>query len=344
MRRRGWIPGATAVALVAASAVTRFTVYPALHQVPAGSETTFRLQGTATLLNSPALSGGSGELFLRDVPVKMSRHVEVTDADGRTAVVHDTASLRGPDGRQLAASAYVWALDRRDLTERPAPAGSGAQPHTGLTVGWPLEPHRRDYPFWDTGTRTSVTARYTGDKNVKDRKSYVYDVSATGKLADPAVAKSLPAALPRAVVTEVANALPAGRRPSKAALAALPETVPLTYGSTTTQRAWIDTATGLTLDGTLHQSVTARTTGPDGPLALFPVTEVNLRATTSTVQDQADTAADTARLLWLLRDAGPLGLLALALLLAVVAVRRARRTGTADRSEAAARHPREANV
>ncbi|OQR63497.1 hypothetical protein B6E66_14360 [Streptomyces maremycinicus] len=74
------------------------------------------------------------------------------------------------------------------------------------------------------------------------------------------------------------------------------------------------------------------------------MTEVNLRATTSTVQDQADTAADTARLLWLLRDAGPLDLLALALLLAAVALRRARRPGTADRSEAAARHPREANV
>ncbi|MFI6874847.1 porin PorA family protein [Streptomyces sp. NPDC050400] len=332
MRKRGWILGGTAVVLVAASAVTRFTVYSALHQVPAGSETTFRLQGTATLLNSQALSGGSGDLFLQDVPVKMTRHVEVRDTSGRTAVVHDDASLRGPDGKQLAASANVWALDRRDLTERPAPEGSGAQDHTGLAVGWPLEPHRRDYPFWDTGTRKTVTAKYTGDKTVEGRDTYVYDVSATGPLADPAVAKSLPPSLPRAVVVKVTGALPADQRPSKTALAALPETVPLTYGSTTAQRAWIDTATGLTLDGTLHRTVTARTAGPDGPLTLFPVTDVNVRATNSTVQDQAGTATDTARLLWLLKDAGPWGLLILALLLAATAIWRARRPVAADRS------------
>lgn len=333
MRKGSWILGGTAVVLVAASAVTRFTVYPALHQIPDGSETTFRLQGTATLLNASALSGGGGEPFLRDVPVTMNRHVEVTDTGGRTAVVHDDATLRGPGDKKLAASAYVWALDRRDLSARPAPVGSKAQDHTGLTVGWPLEPARRDYPFWDTGTRKAVPARYTGDKTLKGRQTYGYDVSATGQLADPSVAKSLPKALPRAAVVQLANALPAQQRPSAAELAALPVTVPLTYSSTTEQRAWIDTATGSTLDGTLHQTVTAGTTGADGPLTLFPVTDVDVRATDATVRDQAGTAADTARLLWLLRDGGPLGLLVVALLLAALGVWRSRRPTATDPAE-----------
>ncbi|MFK0170508.1 porin PorA family protein [Streptomyces sp. NPDC090306] len=330
MRKASWILSGTAVVLVAASAVTRLTVYPALHQVPDGSETTFRLHGTATLLNASALSGGGGELFLRDVPVTMNRHVEVTDTDGRTAVVHDDAALRGPGGKELAVSRYVWALDRRDLTARPAPAGSKAQNHTGLTVGWPLEPARRDYPFWDTGTEKAVPAHYTGDKTIGGRNTYVYDVSATGQLADPAVAKGLPKALPRAAVVQLTNALPVQQRPSAAELAALPVTVPLTYDSATEQRAWIDTATGSTVDGTLHQTVTARTTGADGPLTLFPVTDVNVRATDATVRDQADTAADTARLLWILRDGVPLGLLVVALLLAALAVRQSRRPTRTD--------------
>lgn len=325
MRRSSWILTGSAVVLVAASAVTRFTVYPAVHQVPDGTKTTFRFQGTATMLNPAALETGDlTKAFMADLPVNLDRTVEVRDTSGRTAVVADGLVLSGRDGTKLNASQNVWAVDRRDLTERPVPAGSGAGKHEGLVISWPLEPERRDYRYWDSGTQKAVPARYDRTESVSGRDAYVYVLKADGPLADPATAKALPPALPREAVQGLAQALPADRRPDPAALAGLPKTVPLTYTSTTEQSAWVDTETGLSLDGALHQTVLAQTQGEAGPVTLFPVTDVEVRGVEASVEKQADSAATTARLLWLMSTGGPLALLVLALILGLLAVRSAR--------------------
>ncbi|MER6677167.1 porin PorA family protein [Streptomyces sp. NPDC000983] len=320
MRKSSWILSGSAVVLLAASAVTRFTVYPALHQVPAESTTTFRYQGTATMLNAAALQSGEGDPYLRDLPVTLDRRVVVEDTDGRTAVVSDAAVLRGPDGTKLSGSKDIWAVDRRTLADRPVPAGSGAAKHHGLVIAWPLEPEQRDYQFWDTPTQRAVPARYTGTASVSGRSAYVYSVEASGRLTEAATLESLPKALPREAVAGLSAALPADQRPSEAELAALPDTVPLTFTSDTERRGWVDADTGLSLNGALHQRVVAQTEGPDGPLALFPVTDVDVKGTTASVRHQADEAATAERLLWLLSTAGPLGLLGLAVVLTVLAV------------------------
>ncbi|MFE6284194.1 porin PorA family protein [Streptomyces sp. NPDC057877] len=325
-----WILTGSAVVLVAASAVTRFTVYPALHQVPADTRSTFRYEGTATLLNPAALeSGDLTKAFLADLPVTLDRRIEVRDTDGRTAVIADDAVLRGRDGTELNTSEHTWAVDRRDLTEREAPEGSTAERHEGLVIAWPLSPERRDYRFWDTGTQQAVPARYDGTETVSGREAHVYDIQATGPLTDPATAGALPAALPRQVVAALVAGRPGpAERPDEAALASLPKNVPLTYVSTTERRGWVDADTGLSLNGSLHQRVLAQTEGPDGPLTLFPVTDVDVTGTEKSVAAQADDAASAGRLLWLLGTGGPLGLLILALLLTAFTVWRARRHPT----------------
>ncbi|MER5838791.1 porin PorA family protein [Streptomyces prasinus] len=329
MRRSSWVLTGSALVLVAASAVTRFTVYPAMHQVPDDTKTTFRFEGTATLLNPAALEKGDfGQAFMAGLPVNLDRTVEVRDTDGRTAVISDSAALAGRDGTKLNTTESVWAVDRRDLTERPAPKGSGAAKHEGLVVSWPLEPERRDYRFWDTGTQKVVPATYERTETVEGREAYVYAVEASGPLADPATAESLPPALPRQAVAGLVAALPADQRPSPEALAALPETVPLTYTSTTERRAWIDADTGLSLNGDLRQTVVAQAAGEGGPVTLFPVTDVEVQGAKVSVEKQADDAATTARLLWLLSTGGSIGLLVLALLLGLLAVRSARRGRT----------------
>ncbi|MFC1230059.1 MULTISPECIES: porin PorA family protein [Streptomyces] len=329
MRRSSWVLTGSAVVLVAASAVTRFTVYPAMHQVPDDTKTTFRFEGTATLLNPAALEKGDfGQAFMAGLPVNLDRTIEVRDTDGRTAVISDSAALAGRDGTKLNTTESVWAVDRRDLTARPAPKGSGAAKHEGLVVSWPLEPERRDYRFWDTGTQKVVPATYERTETVEGREAYVYAVEASGPLADPATAESLPPALPRQAVAGLVAALPADQQPSPEALAALPETVPLTYTSTTERRAWIDADTGLSLNGDLHQTVVAQAAGEGGPVTLFPVTDVEVQGAKASVEKQADNAATTARLLWLLSTGGPIGLLVLALLLGLLAVRSARRGRT----------------
>ncbi|MFF3349764.1 porin PorA family protein [Streptomyces sp. NPDC002779] len=326
MRRTSWVLTGTAVVLVAASAVTRFTVHPALHQVPADAKTTFRYEGTATLLDAAALAAGDmDKAFLRDVPVILDRRIEVRDVDGRTAVVSDHVALRGRDGTEMSTSQHTWAVDRRDLTERAAPAGSGAEKHKGLVIAWPLEPDKRDYRFWDTGTRTVSPARYEGTESVHGREAYVYGIESTGLLADPATAGSLPRTLPREAVLGLSAALPAKQRPEQQELAGLPKAVPLSYTSTTKRRGWVDADTGLSLDGTLHQRVVAQTQGADGPVALFPVTDVDVRGADASVRQQADDATTTGRLLWVLGIGGPVGLLAVALMLVVLALVMARR-------------------
>ncbi|MGW1537528.1 porin PorA family protein [Streptomyces aureus] len=326
MRKSSWILTGSAVVLVAASAVTRFTLYPDLHRIPSDADTTFHYRGTASLLNAPALQAGdSAHAFLRDLPVTLDWRVAVKDTSGETAVVLDRAVLRSRDGKQLNAARHTWAVDRRTLAERPALAGSGAERHTGLVISWPLEPEKRDYRFWDTGIRKAVPARYMGQESVEGRDAYRYTVDATGPLADPATLKALPAALPRSAVTVLAAALPADRRPDKAVLAALPEAVPLTYTSTTARTGWVDADTGLALNGSLHRTVLARTQTPDGPVALFPVTDVTVKGVPASVRKQAQDASTAQRAWWWLSTGVPLGLLAAALLVTAVAVGLARR-------------------
>ncbi|MFF4540209.1 porin PorA family protein [Streptomyces aureus] len=308
MRKSSWILTGSAVVLVAASAVTRFTLYPDLHRIPSDADTTFHYRGTASLLNAPALqSGDSAHAFLRDLPVTLDWCVAVKDTSGETAVVLDRAVLRSRDGKQL-----------------------NAARHTGLVISWPLEPEKRDYRYWDTGIRKAVPARYMGQESVEGRDAYRYTVEATGPLADPATLKALPAALPRSAVTVLAAALPADRRPDKAVLAALPEAVPLTYTSSTARTGWVDADTGLALNGSLHQTVLARTQTPDGPVSLFPVTDVTVKGAPASVRKQAQGASTAQRAWWWLSTGVPLGLLAAALLVTAAAVGLARRRATAD--------------
>ncbi|MFE1291243.1 porin PorA family protein [Streptomyces sp. NPDC058751] len=338
MRRSSWILTGSAVALVAASAVMRFSVCPALHQIPSDADGTFHYKGTASLLNAPALAAGDrAHAFLRDLPVTLDRRITVKDTSGRTAVVLDSAVLRGPDGKPLNAAKHVWAVDRRTLVDRPAPAGSGAEKHTGLVFSWPLDPEKRDYRFWDSGIRKTVPARYTGQETVNGRDAYRYDIEATGPLADPATVEALPKVLPRSAVAALTAVLPAARRPDEAVLADLPEAVPLTYVSTTVRTGWVDANTGLSLNGVLRQTVLARTQGAGGPVTLFPVTDVAVKGTAASVREQAHDASTAQRVWWWLSTGVPLGLLVLAALPAGLAVRSARRPA-ADRGTAGDEH------
>ncbi|MFB7244325.1 hypothetical protein CW362_24345 [Streptomyces populi] len=329
MRKSTWILTAAAVVLVAGSATTRFGVYPALHQIPSDADGTFHYKGTASLLNASALAAGDrAHAFLHDLPVTLDRRIAVKDTDGRTAVVLDDAVLRGPDGKPLNSAKHVWAVDRRTLAGRPAPAGSGAEKHTGLVFSWPLDPEKRDYRFWDSDIRKTVPARYTGQDSVDGRSAYRYDIEATGPLADPATVKALPEALPRSSVAALTAALPGAQRPGKAVLAALPETVPLTYVSTTVRTGWVDANTGLSLNGTLHQTVLARTRSAGGTVTLFPVSDVSVKGVDASVRKQAHDAATAQRVWWWLSTGAPLGLLVAAVLAGAFAVRSVRERAT----------------
>ncbi|ARQ72017.1 porin PorA family protein [Streptomyces marincola] len=339
MRRSTWILSGTAVVLVAASAVTRFAVYPAVHQVPSDTDTTFVYSGTASLLNAPAIEAGDlANAFLADVPVTVERRVQVVDTDGGVAVVSDDVVVTGPDDAELSGTSHRWAVDRTDLENRPAPEGSEAEEHQGLVISWPLDPEERDYTFWDPTTGVEAPAVYDRTEDVEGREAYVYEIEAAGELADQAIAERLPAQLPRDVLVGIAGAL-GERGPDPAMLQALPEQVPLSYAATTRRVAWIDAETGSVLNGTLEQTIVAQAPGPEGPIPLAPVNTMTVEGTEETVAEKADDAASAANLLWLVRLVIPLGLLILGAALVALAVlgevRGRRRTPPGDGAGAA---------
>ena len=101
MRKSTWILSGTAVVLVAASAVTRFAVYPEVHQLPSDTDSVFAYTGTASLLNAAALEQGYvANAFLSDIPVTVERHVKVVDTDGGTAkAIAETAKFLKEQGK-----------------------------------------------------------------------------------------------------------------------------------------------------------------------------------------------------------------------------------------------------
>ncbi|GAA2062413.1 MULTISPECIES: porin PorA family protein [Streptomyces] len=336
MRKSTWILSGTAVVLVAASAVTRFAVYPEVHQLPSDTDSVFAYTGTASLLNAAALEQGDvANAFLSDIPVTVERHVKVVDTDGGTAVVSDDVTVAGPDGSELSSTAHRWSVDRTDLVNSPVPEGSDAEEHQGLVISWPLEPEEKDYTFWDPTTATEAPAVYDRTEDLEGRTAYVFVVEAAGPLGEPAIAERLPQALPKDLLAGIAQTLPADQLPPPEALEALPDPVPLTYAATVQRTAWIDSETGMVLDGSLEQTIVAQTAGPDGqPVTLAPVNAMSLQGTAEGVSERADDAAESARMLWLVRVLAPLGLLGAAIVLLAVAaaleIRARRGTGTPE--------------
>ncbi|WP_059006053.1 porin PorA family protein [Streptomyces specialis] len=320
MRRSTWILSGIAAALLVLAAVTRFALLPAMHKVPDDVDENPQYEGTATVLNQQALASGDlADAFLVDVPVLMDRHIEVVDTSGDTAVFSDSRVLLGPDDIELTRSEERWAVDRVTLEDRPAPEGSGAAPHEGLVIGFPLEPERRDYRWWDHTTGTEVAAVHTGTEKREGRTVYGYTIHAEGAMADRG---DLPPALPREAVGAILASVPGGTVDP----ATLPETVPLAYTATTDLVLWIDSGTGTIMDGSHGQTITATT--QDGT-ALFPVADVRVTATEETRQHQADTAKSIALALTLLGVVAPLSLIAVAVVLLALAAWGVRRRAPA---------------
>ncbi|WP_326595542.1 porin PorA family protein [Streptomyces sp. NBC_01803] len=310
MRRSTWILTGFAALLLVLAAVARFAVLPAVHQVPDDVNENPQYEGTATILNQQALASGDlANAFLVDVPVLMDRHIKVTATDGDTAVFSDSRVLLGPDGQELTSSEEHWAVDRVSLEARPAPEGVDASPHEGLVIGFPLEPEKHDYRWWDHTTGTEVDAVYTGTEKRDGRTVYGYTIHAEGPMADSG---ELPQALPRDAVGGILASVPG----STVDPATLPEMVPLSYAATTDLVLWIDSGTGTIMDGSHGQNIMATT--QDGT-ALFPIADVRVTATDETKENQADTAKEISLALTLLGVVAPLSLIGIALLLLALA-------------------------
>ncbi|MET7305147.1 porin PorA family protein [Embleya sp. NPDC005575] len=331
MRKTSWYLGAAATLLVATSAVTRFAVLPAVHQVPDDADFTMHFAGGMTLLDPQALQAGNlPGAIVRNLPVTVDRHVHAVHASGSTVVLSDRTVVSGPQKQALTTIEKRWSVDRRTLLDRPIPKGVAAEPHRGLTAGFPLEPEKKNYPYWDSPTRTTVPATYVRTERRAGRETYVFTIRTSGPLADQESLRTLPPAMPRAAVQGLAGvAFP--NRPLE--LAGQADPVPLAYTATTDLTGWVDTETGVTVDLESTQGVTATAASVSGAQAeVFPVLSLKMTTTPASRAELADTAADGARALWLLGVVAPLAalLLGVALLGLAVHLERRSRRGRSD--------------
>jgi len=319
MRKSALLLGAGGVLLLAAAAAARFTVLPEIHQVPADLDTTIHYAGTATMLNASALASG-------DLAHAFATGVPVTAVHGTTAVMSNAVVVTGADKSTLLGSQHVYALDRVTLEAVTPPAGSEAEPATGLVLGFPLTPKATDYQYWDTTTQTATPAKYTRTETHAGRDTFVYIVQAAGPVKDPKTLAALPANLPKATLAGLATALPPAQQAALAPfLPQLPDVLPLSYTSVTETTFWVDTATGSVLETQQKQTITAGLSSPAGSLPLAAVVELNLKTADADVTSGAATAADAQQALTLIGVVAPLVLAVLGVALLLLAIPLARR-------------------
>jgi len=310
-----------AVVLVAAAAVLRFAVLPGLAQVPADLDTTLHYAGTADVVDASALQSGNLAAALHTgVPVTVEQRIKAVSTSGSTVVLSDDTTATAA-GATLLTAKHTWAVDRTGLDAAPAPAGSTAEQHQGLVVGFPLSPAAKDYPYWDYPTQSTVTADYQRTEEHGGTTTYVYVVHASGALKDPAIQAGVPTALPKATLLALAATLPAAVQSGLAGQAAqLPDQIPLTYTATNDATFWVDTSTGYVVDVNQKQTVAAAIALGPTSVPLANVFALDVKFTPDTVGAVADDAAAARSGLLLIGVVAPLVLLVIAVLLVLLAV------------------------
>lgn len=326
MRRSSLALIAAGVLLIALAGVLRFAVVPALTKLPGDTDTIAHYEGRATLLNSKALqSGDTANALMTDVPITVDRHIYVSSTTGDVAVLHDDAVINGPNGLKVDQT-HTYALDRVTLGSAPAPAGTEVESHTGLTVSLALDPPADDSQrYWDSGTQTAVPLTYKGSDTVLGREVYRYEVSAQGPLKNPATLRTLPTALPKALVEQLLPLLPATQQDAlRGGLPTLPDVVPLTYTSSNALNVAVDRKLGTPITATQRQQVVAGVEVGGQRVDLLPVSAFDIKTTEASAKASAERANSAANKLRLVADIVPLGSIALGLVLLVIGIVRRR--------------------
>lgn len=302
MRRIGIIVAALGVLLLAFTAVLRFAIVPSQKQLPSDTNKVRHYTGTAsTLLNAQAVSSGKlGTLFLHNVPLTIDRAVKVTDTSGQKAIVTEVRTVKSADGAQLSRTTYTYAVDRKTLEPVAAFAGKTVTtvPGRALTISWPFNTAKKDYPAYVVDTQGSVVAKYSGQAKVDGVNTYVFKVSLPAtKITDAQTLKGYPQALPKSVLSVLPKAL--GLPSAQAAalgklLQAMPDPVPITYLYSGQTTLWVapDTGTIVKTVKTENRQAALTVPGQATPVPLTTVAQLTYSQTPASVTDAVNDAKD----------------------------------------------------
>jgi len=186
--------------LIALAALLRFVLVPMVSKLPGDLDVNPVYEGTGTLLNAQALQAGDiANVIASDVPVTIDCHIYVSSTDGDTALAHDDVTLTAP-GLSVP-SDHTYAIDRKTMDAANSYSGEGVEPHSGMTIALPLHPDpAASYQYYDSATRTTAPMIYVDSGSISGRDILNYTVEAKGALRDPAIARTLPPALPKSLL------------------------------------------------------------------------------------------------------------------------------------------------
>ncbi|MFF0501783.1 porin PorA family protein [Nocardia aobensis] len=310
------------IALLIATALFYIFALPGFEKLPANLDVTAEYEGQATMLNNSALSSGDlANAVLKDIPITVQRRMYVSSSTSDTAIYHEDTRIQGPNGLSINAS-HIYAVDRKSLDSGVAPSGTAVEAHTGLTAAFPADPPADDSMLlWDSYTQKPVAAKYAGSEKISGRKVNRYDMTTDGALQDPAMLRSLPAVLPKAVVEQM---IPIVSAQSRTALQeSLPTTgdpVPITYHSTGTLSLGVDRQIGSPIDGSQKQTITAVAHVGDRSIDLVPVMVTDVQTTAATRASAADTMHSAGRVLTLFTVVAPLAVIVLGIVLIALGI------------------------
>lgn len=307
--RRGW--GITllilAFVLVAGGLLVRFVVYPSQLRFPADVDVTRNYEGElAVMMNASAIETGDlANLFLRDVPVTIDRNVTTLEVGGDDgAIVQDAATMSGPAG-PIMATEDVYAIDRTTMESIPNFSDdTRVIDAEGLVIGWPIATEQQDYVGWNGDTKETVTLTYVGEEERGGIDTYLFTAAGEpGVIVDPALLETLPAALPKALLGQLALGL--GLTDEQIAqfeqlLQVLPDPVPITYTYAFDKSYWVEPTTGVLVDIDVFESRVAMIQSPDGSMVpLAEIQQLSYVTTAASVQDAVVDANDAISMMQL---------------------------------------------
>lgn len=328
VRRSSKILLAVGVLFIALAAVVRFVLVPTLSKLPGDLDVNPVYEGTGTLLNAKALQAGdTANVIASNVPVRIGRHIYVSSTAGDTAIAHDDITLEAA-GLSVPSN-HTYAIDRKTMDSANSTTGEGIEPHSGMTIALPLHPNpSASYQYYDSATRTTVPMTYLNSNTVSGRGVLNYSVEAKGPLRDPAIAGTLPPALPKSLVASLAPLLPADVQQSLGgALGQLPDPVPFTYTADTRIKLAADRTLGSPIDAKLNQQIIANITVDGHSVPVMPVLSIDTALNKQSISDAAASAKSQAMQLNLISVVAPIVLLVLGVLALLIGFVRRRPRG-----------------
>jgi hypothetical protein len=295
-------------------------------------DSTRNYDGTLQVMLSPqALSTMDlANLFLREVPTTISRHVTTEETQGGQAIVREVGTMFGPGDQEIIGSDTWYAIDRKTMNAVSQDAVSDFEnaakisDREGLVIGFPIGTVAETYEGWSSDYQTTVAINYVKEEERGGLNTYVFESQSPAKeTMDPEMLAIFPPAVPKALLVTLAQSLdlPASMSERFAAiLPDLPDLVPLKYTYEYETTYWVEPSTGVLVDYGTHEAYQAALSieGIPVPVPLTPVFEQSYHLSAASVQDAAGDANDGKSQLQTFGTTIPILLGVIGLVLAIV--------------------------